>query len=69
MAPCQPGDVTVTKRESEVERPPGVSVGLHVCRGNQSSLWLAEGDYEPIAERLFGTLPVDHVRSSQNVQA
>ena len=42
-----------------IERPKGVSIGLHVCRGNQSSLWLAEGDYEPIAERLFGTLPVD----------
>jgi 5-methyltetrahydropteroyltriglutamate--homocysteine methyltransferase len=42
-----------------IERPKGVSIGMHVCRGNQNSLWLAEGDYEPIAERLFGELPVD----------
>ncbi|HEX9358017.1 MAG TPA: hypothetical protein VF933_29895, partial [Streptosporangiaceae bacterium] len=42
-----------------VRRPAGVTVGLHVCRGNQSSMWLGEGDYQPIAERLFGTVPVD----------
>jgi 5-methyltetrahydropteroyltriglutamate--homocysteine methyltransferase len=42
-----------------VERPPGVSIGMHVCRGNQSSMWLGEGDYEPIAGPLFATLPVD----------
>jgi 5-methyltetrahydropteroyltriglutamate--homocysteine methyltransferase len=42
-----------------VRRPAGVSIGLHVCRGNQSSMWLGEGDYQPIAERLFGTVPVD----------
>lgn len=42
-----------------IERPPGASIGLHVCRGNNSSLWLAEGGYEPIAERLFSSLPVD----------
>jgi 5-methyltetrahydropteroyltriglutamate--homocysteine methyltransferase len=42
-----------------VERPEGASIGMHVCRGNNSSLWLAEGGYDPIAERLFGLLPVD----------
>jgi 5-methyltetrahydropteroyltriglutamate--homocysteine methyltransferase len=42
-----------------VRRPEGVVIGLHVCRGNQSSMWLGEGDYQPIAERLFGTVPVD----------
>ena len=42
-----------------VERPAGVTIGFHVCRGNQSSMWMGEGDYEPIAERTFGTLPVD----------
>jgi 5-methyltetrahydropteroyltriglutamate--homocysteine methyltransferase len=43
----------------DIQRPAGVQLGLHVCRGNQSSLWLAQGDYEPIAEQLFGRLPVD----------
>lgn len=42
-----------------VERPPGVTIGMHVCRGNQSSMWMGEGDYEPIAEQLFARLPVD----------
>jgi len=42
-----------------VTRPAGVTIGLHVCRGNQSSMWLGEGDYQPIAERLFGAVPAD----------
>ena len=42
-----------------IERPSGAVIGLHVCRGNNSSLWLAEGGYEPIAERLFGSVAVD----------
>src|SRR6202165_4995829 len=31
---------------------PGVSFGLHVCRGNNQSKYYAEGDYEPIS-RIF----------------
>jgi 5-methyltetrahydropteroyltriglutamate--homocysteine methyltransferase len=42
-----------------VQRPEGASIGMHVCRGNHSSRWLAEGGYDPIAEQLFGSLPVD----------
>jgi 5-methyltetrahydropteroyltriglutamate--homocysteine methyltransferase len=42
-----------------VARPAGVTIGLHVCRGNQASMWMGEGDYEPIASRLFGSVPVD----------
>ncbi|HVN61705.1 MAG TPA: cobalamin-independent methionine synthase II family protein [Gaiellaceae bacterium] len=41
-----------------IERPRGVSIGMHVCRGNQASMWLAEGGYEPVAEKLF-QIPVD----------
>jgi 5-methyltetrahydropteroyltriglutamate--homocysteine methyltransferase len=37
----------------------GVSLAMHVCRGNYRSLWYAEGGYEPIAEKLFGSIPVD----------
>jgi 5-methyltetrahydropteroyltriglutamate--homocysteine methyltransferase len=32
---------------------PGVTFGLHLCRGNQGSRWLASGGYEPIARTLF----------------
>jgi 5-methyltetrahydropteroyltriglutamate--homocysteine methyltransferase len=31
---------------------PGVTFGLHICRGNNQSKFYAEGDYEPIA-RIF----------------
>src|SRR5579884_1960812 len=37
----------------------GVTLACHVCRGNNRSRWVAEGGYDFIAERLFGTLPVD----------
>ncbi|HWE20812.1 MAG TPA: 5-methyltetrahydropteroyltriglutamate--homocysteine S-methyltransferase [Hyphomicrobiaceae bacterium] len=40
-------------------RPAGVSVAVHICRGNLHGRWAAEGGYEPIAERLFGELAVD----------
>ena len=38
---------------------PGVTVGLHMCRGNARSRWHAEGGYDPIAEKAFGQLNVD----------
>jgi 5-methyltetrahydropteroyltriglutamate--homocysteine methyltransferase len=38
---------------------PDVTIGLHVCRGNNRSAWMASGSYEPVAERLFGELDVD----------
>ena len=41
------------------ERPAGMTVALHMCRGNLKGAWMAEGGYEPIAERLFGGLDVD----------
>ncbi len=36
---------------------PGVTFGIHLCRGNQRSMWHREGAYDTIAERLFNTLP------------
>ena len=38
---------------------PGVTFGIHLCRGNQRSMWHREGSYDVIAERLFNTLPHD----------
>ena len=37
----------------------GLTVAMHICRGNNESKWYAEGGYEPIAEKLFSTLHVD----------
>jgi 5-methyltetrahydropteroyltriglutamate--homocysteine methyltransferase len=30
-----------------------VTFAIHLCRGNQESRWLVEGDYEPIARPIF----------------
>lgn len=42
------------------ERRPDTAIGIHVCRGNARSAWIAEGGYERIAEQLFGGLHNDH---------
>ena len=39
--------------------PDGVTAGLHICRGNYRSSWMCEGSLEPVAERVFGSLPYD----------
>jgi methionine synthase II (cobalamin-independent) len=36
---------------------PGTTFGIHLCRGNQRSMWHREGSYDAIAERLFNELP------------
>ena len=41
------------------ERPAGMTVCVHLCRGNFRSAWAAEGGYEPVAEVLFNELAVD----------
>jgi len=40
-------------------RREGVTLGIHLCRGNNRSHWYAEGGYDAVAEKLFGTLEVD----------
>lgn len=40
-------------------KPDDLVVGLHVCRGNFRSTWISSGDYEPVAEVLFGRVKVD----------
>jgi 5-methyltetrahydropteroyltriglutamate--homocysteine methyltransferase len=46
--------VTAVKREHR-----DLTVGMHICRGNYRSSWMAQGGYEPVAERLFNEVPVD----------
>jgi len=41
------------------ERRAGTTVGIHLCRGNARSNWIAEGTYEGLAEICFGGLKVD----------
>jgi 5-methyltetrahydropteroyltriglutamate--homocysteine methyltransferase len=40
-------------------RPPGLTVGVHVCRGNNQGKWLGEGAYDFVAPRAFAGLRVD----------
>ncbi len=41
-------------------RPAGMTVGVHVCRGNYKGMYLSEGGYESVAERFFGRTDADH---------
>ncbi len=45
--------------EALAERPAGMSVTTHMCRGNFRSSWVAEGGYDFVAEALFNGLAVD----------
>jgi 5-methyltetrahydropteroyltriglutamate--homocysteine methyltransferase len=44
--------------QSIKDRPAGMAVCVHLCRGNAGH-GMADGGYEPIAERLFNRLDVD----------
>ncbi len=41
------------------DRPEGMRVTTHMCRGNFRSSWAAEGGYDFVAEALFSELDVD----------
>ncbi len=41
------------------DRPEGVVIGTHLCRGNNKGHWLASGGYDAVAEKLFNQLEVD----------
>ncbi|MGH2967523.1 MAG: 5-methyltetrahydropteroyltriglutamate--homocysteine S-methyltransferase [Solirubrobacteraceae bacterium] len=45
--------------EALADRPEGMAVTTHMCRGNFRSSWVAEGGYDFVAEALFGELEVD----------
>ena len=41
-------------------RPAGMTVGIHVCRGNYKGMYLSEGGYDSVAEKFFSRTHVDH---------
>ena len=41
------------------DRPAGMTIAMHTCRGNWKSTWLAEGSYDPVAEAVFTETGVD----------
>jgi len=40
-------------------KPADMTITTHVCRGNFVSTWVAEGGYEPVADRLLGAVNYD----------
>jgi methionine synthase II (cobalamin-independent) len=41
-------------------RPRKMAVGVHVCRGNYKGMYLSEGGYDSVAEKLFTRAKADH---------
>ncbi len=46
--------------EAVKDLPAGVVVGIHMCRGNYKGMYLSEGGYDSVAEKLFGRAKVNH---------
>ena len=40
-------------------RPADMLIGMHMCRGNFKSTWVAEGAYDPAADAIFNETDVD----------
>lgn len=39
--------------------PQQLTIGMHLCRGNNQGRWLGEGGYEAVAEKIFAGLNLD----------
>jgi 5-methyltetrahydropteroyltriglutamate--homocysteine methyltransferase len=50
--------VAITNRVIEAA-PPGMRIGMHLCRGNRGGQWHAEGSYDDVADRLFNALAIE----------
>jgi 5-methyltetrahydropteroyltriglutamate--homocysteine methyltransferase len=45
--------------DSIAERPDDMVIGVHMCRGNFKSAWVASGGYEPVADIIFNEMNID----------
>lgn len=41
------------------QKPAGMTLSMHLCRGNFKSTWAAQGGYEPVAEALLSEMHID----------
>jgi len=48
-----------TLNRALANRPDGMTITTHMCRGNHRSSWVARGGYEFVAEAVFNELAVD----------
>jgi methionine synthase II (cobalamin-independent) len=54
-------DLYVTAiNEAVKSRPTDMVIGIHMCRGNYKGMYLSEGGYDSVAEKLFGRAKVNH---------
>ena len=47
-------DACIEMDNAVIAGQPGVTFGLHICRGNNRSMFYASGGYDAIAARVFG---------------
>ena len=45
--------------ESLRGKPETLTIGMHLCRGNNQGKWIGEGGYEFVAEQMFTRLKID----------
>ncbi|MBV9568456.1 MAG: 5-methyltetrahydropteroyltriglutamate--homocysteine S-methyltransferase, partial [Hyphomicrobiales bacterium] len=55
----QPAIYAGMVQEALRDKPKDLVISMHLCRGNFRSTFVASGGYEPIADTLFNTMPVD----------
>jgi 5-methyltetrahydropteroyltriglutamate--homocysteine methyltransferase len=48
-----------TMNKALANRPADMGITVHTCRGNNQSMWAAEGSYDFVADTLFNQLNVD----------
>jgi 5-methyltetrahydropteroyltriglutamate--homocysteine methyltransferase len=48
-----------TINKALANRPADMTITTHMCRGNNQSMWAAEGGYDFVADTLFNKLEVD----------
>lgn len=54
-------DLYIEAINQAVRQPPkGMTIGVHVCRGNYKGMYLSEGGYDSVAEKFFGRTNADH---------
>jgi len=41
------------------DRPADMLIGMHICRGNYKSTWVAEGPYDRVADAVFNLIQAD----------
>jgi 5-methyltetrahydropteroyltriglutamate--homocysteine methyltransferase len=52
-------DTCIEMDNAVIAGHPGVTFGLHICRGNNRSMFYASGGYDAIAARVFGKTAFD----------